>query len=97
VWLSVALPPDLPANWDPAFVDGGDGRLYAMDARHPFVFTPGEVVPLPAPGGGGSAPLPDTAADAPSTIPMAVLSGMLMVGAVSVWSVAVRRRGRAIG
>ena len=39
-WLRVETPPDLRERWRPVFIDGADGRIYAMDARQPYVFTP---------------------------------------------------------
>jgi hypothetical protein len=39
-WYGVVLPEELRHGWDPSFVDGGDGRLYAFDPQHPYVFSP---------------------------------------------------------
>jgi hypothetical protein len=39
-WLTVKPPPGLGYDWLPVFIDGADGRIYAMEPRHPYVFTP---------------------------------------------------------
>jgi hypothetical protein len=46
-WYEVELPPELHIGWSPAFVDGGDGRLYAFDIQRPYVFTPAGLAPVP--------------------------------------------------
>jgi hypothetical protein len=48
-WIQVEeLPDDLPEDWNPSFVDGGDGRLYAIDEERSYVFTPEGVHPVPS-------------------------------------------------
>jgi hypothetical protein len=39
-WLLVEPPAGLREHWLPQLVDGEDGRIYLMDARQPYVFTP---------------------------------------------------------
>jgi len=46
-WYQVELPTELRTNWSPVFVNGGDGRLYAFDAKRPYAFTPAGVAPVP--------------------------------------------------
>ena len=101
-WLIVATPADLPDSWSPDLVDIGDGRLYAIDRLAPYVFTPGEIVPIPTPDpapteGGSGGLIPDTATSSPGV--GAVEAVMITSLGIAAWFV-VRggyRRSRSSG
>ena len=98
-WLIVEPPPGVGDRWFPDFV-GGDGVVYAMDRLQPYVFTPGDIVPIPTPepapsDGGFGGTVPDTAAS-PSSSPIAAVIAVAFVVGLALAAVAgLRSRGRS--
>ena len=85
-WLSVPLPSGFQADWDPFFVDGGDGRLYVFDSHQSYVFTPGPIEPIPTGGGGatGPSPTPEPSAGAGGLLPDTAAADPRPGGAISI-------------